>query len=92
MPAGGQALQDDGSIRLSKAVVQAEAEEPRLAGDEQSAVGVEGHRMRGFEAAPHLDRLVGPAVRVAVGEGDDPVGASLGDEQDPIRRDVHESG
>ena len=40
----------------------------------------------------HLDRLVGPAVRVAVGEGHDPVGASFGDNQHSIRRDVHEPG
>ncbi len=92
VPAGSQALQDDGSICLPKIAVQGEAEEARLAGHEQAAVGRECHRVRGFEAASNLDGLVGPAVRVTVREGHDPVGASLGDEQHPIRRDVHEPG
>ena len=92
MPAGGQAIQDDGSLFLVKVGVQAEAEEPRLAGHEQAAVGFEGHRMRRFEAAPDLDRLVGPAVRVSVWEGDNTVCASLRHEQDAVCRDVHEPG
>ena len=46
--------------------------------------------MRGFEAAPDLDRLVGPAVRVSVWEGDDTVSAPFRDEQHAVRRDVHE--
>ena len=90
MPAGGQTVQHDRSIRLLKIAVESEAEEPRLAGYEQSAVGVECNRMRGFEAAPDLHCLVGPAVRIAVGEGDNPVGTSLGEEQHPVRGDVHE--
>ena len=90
VPAGGQALQDDGSIVLVQVGVQAEAKEPGLAGHQQPAVGFEGDRMRGLEAAPDLDRLVGPTVRIAVGQGDDAVGASLCDEQHPVRRDVHE--